>query len=81
MGRFLVLSVAFVFFPGIAHAYIGPGMGAGTIAAVLGVVASVFIGLFAVVYYPIKRAIRRKKSAAKDGDGNSDTPETSPDGD
>jgi len=47
--------------PGVAHAYIGPGAGAGTIAVVLGVIASVFLAFVAILWYPFKRLIRRMK--------------------
>jgi len=46
-----------------AHAYIGPGMGVGTIATILGVIGAIFLGLFAVIYYPIKRAIKARKKS------------------
>lgn len=49
-----------------AQAYIGPGLGAGAIAAVFGAIASVFIAVFAVVYYPIKRAFKKRKKGKKD---------------
>jgi len=49
-----------------AEAYIGPGVGAGALAAVLGVLGSIFLALFAVIYYPIKRLMKRRKSAAVD---------------
>jgi hypothetical protein len=38
-------------------AYVGPGLGFGAIAAILGVVFSVFLAVFAVVWYPIKRLL------------------------
>lgn len=44
-----------------ASAYIGPGLGAGAVGAVLGVIGAVFLALFAVVYYPIKRMLRRRR--------------------
>lgn len=47
-----------------AHAYIGPGMGAGVIASILGVIASVFLSLFAIIYYPIKRVLKKRKNRA-----------------
>ena len=46
-----------------AHAYIGPGAGAGTIAVVLGVLASVVMAFFAILWYPIKRVIKRRRAA------------------
>ena len=42
-------------------AYIGPGMGGGIIAAVFGIIAAFFLGLWGILYYPIKRAIKNKK--------------------
>jgi len=45
-------------------AYIGPGVGAGALAAVVGVVGSIFLALFAVLYYPVKRMIRKRKQKA-----------------
>lgn len=49
-----------------SYAYIGPGMGGGVIAITLGFIAAVFLALFGILYYPIKRALksrRVKKSA------------------
>jgi hypothetical protein len=46
--------------PVVGLAYIGPGMGAGVIATALGFVGAILLGLFAVLYYPIKRMIKRK---------------------
>ena len=42
-------------------AYIGPGMGSGVIAAILGIIAAFFLGLWGILYYPIKRAFKNKK--------------------
>ncbi len=42
-----------------AHAYLGPGLGAGTIGAILGVIGSILLGIFAVIYYPIKRMLKK----------------------
>ena len=42
-------------------AYIGPGMGGGVIAAIFGIIAAFFLGLWGILYYPIKRAFKNKK--------------------
>jgi hypothetical protein len=42
-----------------AFAYIGPGLGAGTVAVILGVIGSVFLALFAIFWYPIKRLLKK----------------------
>jgi len=44
-----------------AFAYIGPGAGAGTIAVVLGVLASIFLAFVAILWYPIKRLLKKRK--------------------
>ena len=46
-------------------AYIGPGMGGGVIAAIFGIIAAFFLGLWGILYYPIKRAIKNKKKKNK----------------
>jgi hypothetical protein len=44
-----------------AQAYIGPGVGAGVVATVLGVVSSIVLLLVGIIYYPIKRAVKMVK--------------------
>lgn len=48
-----------------AHAYIGPGAGAGTIAVVLGVLASIFLAFVAIVWYPLKRLVGGRKASTQ----------------
>ncbi len=43
-------------------AYIGPGIGAGTVAIVLGLITSILLGMFAIIWYPIKALIKKIKS-------------------
>ena len=45
-------------------AYIGPGLGAGALAVVFGIIASVFVAFLAVFWYPIKRLFKKKKNGA-----------------
>ena len=60
-GLLLAAIAVTVLFPAAAQAYIGPGVGAGAIAAVLGVIGSVLLAVFAVVYYPVKRMLKKKR--------------------
>lgn len=53
---FLVVFFTLPFF-----AYIGPGMAGGVIAAIIGFIAAFFLGLWGILYYPIKRAIKKRK--------------------
>ena len=56
------LIIALLIISSPASAYIGPGMGGGVTAAVLGVVGAILLALFGILYYPIKRMlINRKK--------------------
>lgn len=51
-----------------AMAYIGPGMGAGAVAVVFGVIGSIFLAIFAVLYYPIKRMIKNRGTSRNAND-------------
>lgn len=42
-----------------ALAYVGPGLGAGTIGVVIGLLVSVLLAIFALFWYPLKRLFRR----------------------
>lgn len=55
----LFLSLFLISFP--TYAYIGPGMGGGAIAVIIGFFAAILLGLWGVLYYPIKRALKNKK--------------------
>ena len=46
-------------------AYIGPGIGGGIIAGILGVIGAVLLALFGILYYPIKRALKNRKKLDK----------------
>ena len=54
-------------FPGVANAYVGPGLGAGTIGVILGIIGSIFIAIFAIVWYPLKRLLKKNKQKKPNG--------------
>lgn len=58
----LCASLILALQPAAAMAYIGPGVGAGAIAAVVGILGSIFLAIVAVLYYPIKRMLKRGKA-------------------
>jgi len=45
-------------FASTAEAYTGPGLGAGVIGIVLGILTAVVLTLIAIVWYPLKRLVR-----------------------
>ena len=50
-------------------AYLGPGVGGGIIAATIGVVIAVFAAIVGLVWFPIKKLIK-KKNEKKENDLN-----------
>tara|TARA_B100000795_G_scaffold262294_1_gene240042 strand:+ start:1504 stop:1746 length:243 start_codon:yes stop_codon:yes gene_type:complete len=55
----LIISLFLVSMP--SYAYIGPGMGGGAIAAIIGFFAAILLGFWGILYYPIKRALKNRK--------------------
>jgi hypothetical protein len=54
-----------------AQAYLGPGAGLGAIGAMLGLIGSIFLGIFAFIWYPMKRAwkaLARRSAPPQDTD-------------
>ena len=45
----------------ITVCYVGPGLEGGVVAAVMGILASFFLALFAIIWYPLKRVYLRIK--------------------
>lgn len=56
--KLILFCICLICLPG----YIGPGIGGGVLAAIIGIIASFFIAIFGVLYYPIKRAIKKQKN-------------------
>ena len=46
-----------------AYAYIGPGLGLGAIGAFVGIIVAVFLAVVGVIWYPLKRMVRKLKAA------------------
>jgi hypothetical protein len=58
-----------------SHAYIGPGMGAGTIMTVFAYLGAIFVAMLAIVFYPVKRLLKRLlklKGTSKTASDNQD---------
>ena len=62
----LFLIIFFCFsFSNSAYAYLGPGMGGGLIAATLGIIIAIFAALFGLVWFPLKRLLKKRKEKKK----------------
>lgn len=62
MRRIILVLGLFAALP--AHAYVGPGLGAGLLAAVAGFFVAIALALYAVLWIPMKRLIAKRR---KDG--------------
>jgi hypothetical protein len=56
-----------------AYAYVGPGVGAGTIAVVFGILSSIFLAFVGIIWYPIKRLIKGRKASREQTNGRGET--------
>ena len=61
--NFIILFLTIISYS--AQAYVGPGMSGGFIVAVLGTIFAIFAALFGIIYYPLKRFLKKKKNIKK----------------
>lgn len=62
MRKLLLTTAVYAMTTMPAYAYGGPGMSVGALAVALGILGSIFLALFSVIYYPIKRMLKRRKT-------------------
>ena len=60
-----ILFFSFLLISMPEYAYLGPGMGGGVIAAIIGFFAAILLALWGILYYPIKRALKKRKERRK----------------
>tara|TARA_B100001093_G_C26854359_1_gene1026689 strand:- start:1908 stop:2126 length:219 start_codon:yes stop_codon:yes gene_type:complete len=56
-----ILLLLTVFFLPNIYAYLGPGMTGGFLATVIGIFGSIFLLIFSIIYFPIKRRLNKNK--------------------
>ena len=56
----LLLDVLLIKISSMPYGYLGPGMSGGVIAAILGIFAAILLGFWGILYYPIKRALKKR---------------------
>lgn len=77
MRIFFLLLLLFASFS--ADAYVGPGLGLGVIGAIFGAIATIFMAIAGVIWYPIKRLIRKLKGTSADAEDKEATVDRSDD--
>ena len=66
MWRVIISSlVSFFGLISSANAYIGPGLGLGTVGILIGILGSIILALIAVLWYPFKRVLKKIKKIKK----------------
>jgi hypothetical protein len=49
---------------GPLHAYVGPGAGISVLGSLLGILATIVIAIGAILFWPIRKMMRKKKAKA-----------------
>ena len=60
MNKIHIIIIVFILISPM-YAYIGPGTSTGLIATILGIIGSIFLAIFGILYYPIKRFLKNRK--------------------
>ncbi len=61
MKKFSLLCILIILVNTPAYAYLGPGMGGGLIAGILGFLFALFALIFGILWFPLKRLIKNIK--------------------
>ena len=49
---------------GPAQAYVGPGAGISVLGSLLGILATILVAIGAIVFWPVRKLVKRRKAAA-----------------
>ncbi len=73
MIRSTALAAAIVFMsPATAFAYLGPGLGLGAVGTVIGILAAVVLLTVGLVWYPVKRMLKKMSKSVKSAEDKLD---------
>ena len=61
MHKLILITSLFFFLNTSSYAYLGPGVGGGVIAATVGIIVAIFAALFGLIWFPIKRLLKKRK--------------------
>ena len=61
MYKIIFVLTFFLILENTSYAYLGPGIGGGIIAATLGIIIAIFAALFGILWFPIKRFLKKRK--------------------
>ena len=61
MYKLILTTLLFFFITTSSYAYLGPGVGGGVIVATIGVIVAIFAALFGLIWFPVKRLLKKRK--------------------
>ena len=53
------VTIILLFLTSPSYAYLGPGVGGGMIAATIGVIIAIVAAIFGLIWFPIKRLLKK----------------------
>ena len=67
LKKILIINIFYILiFHDISFAYVGPGLGLGSLLVVFGVIGSLILDVISLFYIPIKRFLKKKNEKKKD---------------
>tara|TARA_B100000886_G_scaffold338859_1_gene302713 strand:+ start:1266 stop:1487 length:222 start_codon:yes stop_codon:yes gene_type:complete len=66
MYKLTIKTFLFFFLVTPSYAYLGPGVGGGVIAATVGIIVAIFAAIFGLIWFPLKRFIKKRKEKKED---------------
>jgi hypothetical protein len=60
----LIFLILTLLHSSLAQAYIGPGVTTGMLGVIIGIASALFLAVAGVIYYPIKRMLKRRRGAS-----------------
>tara|TARA_B100000035_G_C20784994_1_gene458578 strand:- start:388 stop:600 length:213 start_codon:yes stop_codon:yes gene_type:complete len=65
MRQIIISFFLILFISNTSYAYLGPGIGGGVIAATLGIIVAIFAALFGLIWFPLKKILKKRKEIKK----------------
>lgn len=65
----VLLAIAGVLAAPLAYGYIGPGAGISVLGGIVSVVVGLFLAIGAILLWPIRRALKRRRARSAGGPG------------
>ena len=59
----IIAILLLAFLAGPAQAYVGPGAGISVLGSLLGILATILVAIGAIVFWPVRKLLKRRKAA------------------